>query len=60
MTIHEVKKSLGRRVSYNGSDCYELTGCIIRKAARRVSSSIRQRSLTRLAAIRWCIAGWKS
>ena len=31
MTIHEVKKSLGRRVSYNGSDCYELTGCIIRK-----------------------------
>lgn len=31
MTIHEVKKSLGRKVSFNGSDCYELTGCIIRK-----------------------------
>ncbi|WP_456028774.1 hypothetical protein [Ruminococcus sp.] len=34
MTIHEVKKSLGRRVSYNGSDCYELTGCIIRKSSK--------------------------
>lgn len=34
MTIHEVKKSLGRRVSYNGSDCYELTGCIIRRDAK--------------------------
>ena len=34
MTIHEVKKSLGHRVSYNGSDCYELTGCIIRKSSK--------------------------
>ena len=34
MTIHEVKISLGRRVSYNGSDCYELTGCIIRKSSK--------------------------
>ncbi len=34
MTIHEVKKNLGHRVSYNGSDCYELTGCIIRKSSK--------------------------
>ena len=34
MTIHEVKKNLGRRVSYNGSDCYRLTGCIIRKSSK--------------------------
>ena len=59
MTIHEVKKGLGRRVSYNGSDCYELTGCIIRKSSK-TGQFFRQRSLTRLVAIRWCIASWKS
>lgn len=34
MMIQEVKKSLGRRVSYNGSDCYELTGCILKRHKR--------------------------
>ena len=34
MTIHEVKKSLGRRVSYNGSVCYDLTGFSIRRDAK--------------------------
>jgi hypothetical protein len=30
MRIEEVKKNLNRRCSWNGSDCYILTGCIIR------------------------------
>ena len=34
MTINEVKKNLGRRVSFNKSDCYELTGCIIRRSVK--------------------------
>ena len=34
MMIQEVKKSLGRRVSYNGSDCYELTGCVLKRHKR--------------------------